>query len=144
MSRRSINWKANEHFCWCHLVVDFQIHWGCCCDVGLVDIVLAFLSGQLSSNANCSFLAWPSQDVFLLPHIPWIGQVGVVYFLFFNLWSYYWPVILWFLWQLWGTITIQFTTSLTSSESTPGWTNVEFEIVNRLIVLRYLLRLTSV
>ena len=36
-------------------------------------------------------LAWPSQDVFLLPHIPWIGKV-VVYFLFFNLWSYFWPL----------------------------------------------------
>ena len=33
------------------------------------------------------FLAAPSQDVFLLPHIPWIGQ-GVVYFLYITLWSY--------------------------------------------------------
>ena len=24
------------------------------------------------------FLAWPSQDVFLLPHIPWIGQGGSI------------------------------------------------------------------
>ena len=32
-------------------------------------------------------LAVPSQDVFLLPHIPWIGQ-RVVYFLYITLWSY--------------------------------------------------------
>ena len=29
---------------------------------------------------------------------------GVLYFLFLNLWSYFWAAILWFLWQLWGTI----------------------------------------
>ena len=33
------------------------------------------------------FLDGPSQDVFLLPHIPWEGS-GVVYLLYINLWSY--------------------------------------------------------
>ena len=32
-------------------------------------------------------LADPSQDVFLLPHIPYDGK-GAVYFLYITLWSY--------------------------------------------------------
>ena len=32
-----------------------------------------------TTTAHCVFLlAWPSQDVFLLPHIPWIGQRGSI------------------------------------------------------------------
>ena len=33
-------------------------------------------------------LAWPSQDVFLLPHITQKGREVVLYFLYINLWSY--------------------------------------------------------
>ena len=53
-------------------------------------------------------LAWPSQYVFLLPHIPLIGQGGSIILVLYSM-NVHWPTILYFLWQLWGTIAFLFT-----------------------------------
>ena len=56
-------------------------------------------SFSLSKNVGHFLLAWPSQDFFLLPHIPWIWQGGSILLILYSMIER-WPTILWFLWQL--------------------------------------------